>query len=159
MFLTAQLYITFTRHMWFWIQILFSVNFLSVLFNDAVNYWDYVAQVIDEWLWSAGTVTLTGDNWNTWRKPVPLLLFPTQIYFQLLHISSHTLLSIQHAFFSQSFHSYFVNGWLFLLQGGAEICDSWINSKLTVTISILKWCSLVNLCHYHPTSAFLHIAW
>jgi hypothetical protein len=69
--------------MWFWIQVLFSVNFLSVLFNDAISYWDYVAQVIDEWLRIAGSVTLTVENWNAWRETCPNATFPSTKHFQL----------------------------------------------------------------------------
>ena len=42
-----------------------------VSFNDAANYWDYIALVNDEWAFSVGGLTLTGGNRSTWRKICP----------------------------------------------------------------------------------------
>ena len=47
--------------------------FLSVLFNDAVSYWDYIAFAINEWVrtnWRNDTDRVIG------RKPAPLSLCP-----------------------------------------------------------------------------------
>jgi hypothetical protein len=40
----------------------------SVLFNNAVNGWDYIASVISEWMWSFGGMILREENWVIQRK-------------------------------------------------------------------------------------------
>jgi hypothetical protein len=45
--------------------------FLSVLFDDAVSCWDYIASVIDDLVWSIGGMILTRQNWSTRYKTCP----------------------------------------------------------------------------------------
>jgi len=39
--------------------------------NDAINSYDYVASVIDEWVWGTGGMTTTGVKRGTRKKPLP----------------------------------------------------------------------------------------
>jgi hypothetical protein len=47
------------------------VSILSVLFKNTVSYYDYVAVVIGERIWSISRMTLTGEHWHTQGKISP----------------------------------------------------------------------------------------
>jgi hypothetical protein len=50
----------------------------SVLFNDAVNCWDYMALVVDKWnIWSTAGMILTQENWNSQRETCPITTLST----------------------------------------------------------------------------------
>lgn len=56
----------------------------SVLFNEAFNYWGYVAPVIAKgWVWGVGGMILT-DTLVVGEKPILALLFPPQILHGLV---------------------------------------------------------------------------
>ena len=50
----------------------------SVLFNDAVKCWDYMALVVDKWnRWSTAGMILTQENWNFQRETCPITIVST----------------------------------------------------------------------------------
>jgi len=48
--------------------------YFSVRYDEVAGYEVYRASVVDEWMWSVGTVILTGDGCSVCGKstPVPL---------------------------------------------------------------------------------------
>ena len=48
---------------------------LSLLFNDAANCQDYIALVIDEWIWSSSGLKMTGGRPKYLEKNVPQCQF------------------------------------------------------------------------------------
>jgi len=66
---------------------------LSMLVNDAVNYWDCVVLAISKWIvWSMGGMILTGENWSTRENTVQVPLCPPQIPHGLPGIKSGLML-------------------------------------------------------------------
>lgn len=52
-------------------------KYTDLWFNNDASGYDYIALVITEWVWSNDGI-ITGENWNTGKKPVPLSLCPSQ---------------------------------------------------------------------------------
>ena len=56
---------------------------VCVRVNNAVNYWDYMASVVDgqmtEWICFIEGMILTLENWWTWRKTATSTILSTQI--------------------------------------------------------------------------------
>ena len=49
----------------------------GMLFNDAVDFWDYMASMMTERVWSIGGIILTGHNRSTRWKTCPSDTFST----------------------------------------------------------------------------------